>query len=421
MKANEQLLAAIGEVSSRYAPELLAVKKRPALRWAYAAAGICAVLLIGALTARQIRIGRNPAELLTPDSLGGGVGCEQPDIGGRVGLETVNGLPRITAGIEIGGMGFEGLMAYSVDELENGNPWREIPSDTAALPVYVNLLYTDTYEEGADYYTTEDEMRQAAEAAAESLGMEVLSAKAETMGVIRDTVQTERLTSLTAECAGETGSAKIRISRTGTISAELTPSVPFDTEEERRSALDILSAFLGYRDAVIAESGDRDIHGDLYTTLKVYEDSDDPVRKLLNYCAASSRLVRFPDEGDGREVNAVSKGPGFERLEYLGDYPVITEEDARAMLLRGEYLTTVPADTLPEGGITEDRIDRAELVYRCSLRDEYAEPYYRFFVRLREGFPASAAEGLLNWGIYYVPAVRVEYLAEIPVWDGGFN
>ena len=421
MKANEQLLFALGTVDLRYVPDLTAKERSPFLRWAAAAGGICAALLIAVLAVHQTRIGGNSAELLTPDSPADGVGCEQPGIGGRVGVETVNGLPLITAGIESGGMGFEGLMAYSIDELENGNPWREIPSDTAALPVYKNLLYNGRWEEGADYYTTEEDMRRVAEEAAESLGMEVLSTKTDTMGEIRDTVLTERVTSLTADCAGETGSATIRVSRTGTVSAEMSPSLPFDTEEERKSALDILSTFLGYRDAVIAESGDRDIHGDLYTTVKVYEDSDDPVRKLLNYCAASSRLARLPEEGDGREVNAVVKGPGFERLEYLGDYPVITEEDAWAMLLRGEYLTTVPADTLPESGLTEDRIDRVELVYRCSLRDEYAEPYYRFFVRLREGFPASAVEGLLNWGIYYVPAVRVEYLAELPVWDGGFN
>ena len=94
------------------------------------------------------------------------------------------------------------------------------------------------------------------------------------------------------------------------------------------------------------------------------------------------------------------------------------------MLLNGEYLTTVPADTLPESGITEDRIDRVELVYRTGPRDKYIEPYFRFLVRLREGFPRDlpeSAAGLKHWGIYYVPAVRLEYLAEIPVWDGSFN
>ena len=419
MKANERLLAAIGEVDPRYAPELLTVKKRPALRWAYAAAGICAVLLIGTLAARQFRNGREPAELLTPDSPSSGIGCEEPGISGRVGVETVNGLPLITAGIESGGMGFEGVMGYSADELENGNPWREIPSDTAELPVYANLLYDELAQ--PVYYDSEEDMRRAAEAAAESLGMEVLSADAGTIGEIRDTVRTERLTSLTADCAGDTGSAIIRVSRTGTISAELNPSVPFETAEERTAALEILSTFLGYRDAVIAESGDRDINVELNTTLKAYEDSDDPVRKLLNYSAAASRLARVSENGDGTDVRVVWKDPGLDGLEFIGDYPVITEEEARAMLLRGEYLTTVPADTLPEGGITEERIDRTELVYRCSYREMYAEPYYRFYVRLREGFPASAVEGLQNWGIYYVPAVRMEYLAEIPVWDGSFN
>jgi len=420
MKANEQLLYALGTVDPRYVPDLTEVKERkPYLRWAAAAGGICAALLIGVLAVHQIRNGRNPMGILSPDNPTVGVGSEQPDAADS--SDTVNGLPKITASLTTGGMGFEGQMAYSIDELENGNPWREIPSDTAVLPVYKNLLYNGRWEEGADYYTTEEEMRRVAEAAAQSLGMEVLSTKTDTMGEIRDTVLTERVTSLTAECAGENASAKLRVSRSGTVSAELSPSVPFETVQERTKALDILSTYLGYRDAVIAESGDRNIYGEMVTTVEVYEDSDDPVRKLLNYCAASSLLGMDLEEGNGTDLRFVTIGPGFDRLNFLGDYPVIGEEDARAMLLRGEYLTTVPADTLPESGITEDRIDRVELVYRCSLRDEYAEPYYRFFVRLREGFPASAVEGLLNWGIYYVPAVRVEYLSEIPVWDGTFN
>lgn len=416
MKANERLLAALGEVDPRYAPELLTVKRRRSLRWACAAAGICAVLLIGVTAVHQMRTGRIPAELLTPDSPSSGVGCEQPEPGGRVGIETVNGLPKITASLTTGDMGFEGMMAYSIDELENGNPWREIPSDTAELPVYENLLYDELAQ--PVYYDSEEDMRQAAEEAAEELGMTVLSLKTDTIGEIRGTKRIERVSSATAECTWEFGAATVYVTRAGSTRVQFSAPLPFGGEEERSAAADILSTFLGYRDAVIVESGEYNIHGEWDEHVRAYEDSDDPVRKLLNYCAAASRLS---ERDDGAGLGTVWKDPGVERLEFIGDYPVITEEEARAMLLRGEYLTTVPADTLPESGITEDRIDRVELVYRCSLRDEYAEPYYRFFVRLREGYPPSAVEGLQTWGVYYVPAVRVEYLSEIPVWDGSFN
>ena len=425
MKTNEMLLYAIGEADPRYIPDLTPKKAAfPLKRWAAAGGGIAAALLIG-FVALWIGGLRAPVGTETPADHTPGMSDGGPEDSWENGpsgeQDPAGGLPKITAELTTGEMGFEGYMAYSVDELENGNPWREIPSDTAALPVYKNLLYNGRWEEGADYYTTEEEMRRVAEEAARSLGMEVLSTKADTRSEIRDTALTEHLTSLTAEGAGETGSAKLRVSRAGTVLAELSPSVPFETVQERTKALDILSTYLGYRDAVIAESGDRNIYGEAYTSLKVYEDSDDPVRKLLNYCAASSLLGMDLEEGNGTDLRFVTIGPGFDRLNFLGDYPVIGEEDARAMLLRGEYLTTVPADTLPESGITEDRIDRVELIYRTGPRDKYIEPYFRFLVRLREGFPASAAEGLSNWGAYYVPAVRAEYLAEIPVWDGSFN
>ena len=60
-------------------------------------------------------------------------------------------------------------------------------------------------------------------------------------------------------------------------------------------------------------------------------------------------------------------------------------------------------------------------MYRTGYRELYVEPYYRYFVRLKEGFPEDAPEGISHWGVFYVPAVRTEYLAELPVWDGSFN
>ncbi|MBQ3861642.1 MAG: hypothetical protein II779_14030 [Clostridia bacterium] len=420
MKTNEMLLYALGEADPRYIPDLTPKKAAfPLKRWAAVGGGIAAALLIGFVA---LRIGglRAPVGTETPadhtpdmsdwgpeDSWENGPSGEQ-DLAG--------GLPKITAELTTGDMGFEGYMAYSVDELENGNPWREIPADTEALPVYENLLYS----EHADpvLYETEEELRGAAETAAERLGMTVLSLEVRTMGEIRGTEYTERPTGASAECEGDFGAATVYVSNAGMIRTQFSDPLPFGSEEEKSAAMDILSAYLGYRDAVIAESGDRDIYGVRSRQYRVYEDSSDPVQKLLNYSIAVSRLY---ETDDGAGLGTVWKYPGIDVLKFLGDYPVIGEDEARAMLLNGEYLTTVPADTLPESGITEDRIDRVELVYRTGPRDKYIEPYFRFLVRLREGFPASAAEGLSNWGAYYVPAVRAEYLAEIPVWDGSFN
>jgi len=420
MKTNEMLLYAIGEVDPRYIPDLTQKKAVfPLKRWAAAGGGIAAALLIG-FVALWIGGLRAPVRTETPSDQASGMTSGGPEDSWENGpsgeQDPAGGLPKITAELTTGDMGFEGYMAYSVDELENGNPWREIPADTEALPVYENLLYS----EHADpvLYETEEELRGAAETAAERLGMTVLSLEVRTMGVIRGTEYTERPTGVSAECEGDFGAATVYVSNAGMIRTQFSDPLPFGSEEEKSAAMDILSAYLGYRDAVIAESGDRDIYGVRSRQYRVYEDSSDPVQKLLNYSIAVSRLY---ETDDGAGLGTVWKYPGIDVLKFLGDYPVIGEDEARAMLLNGEYLTTVPADTLPESGITEDRIDRVELVYRTGPRDKYIEPYFRFLVRLREGFPASAAEGLSNWGAYYVPAVRAEYLAEIPVWDGSFN
>ena len=422
MKANERLLAAIGDVDERWIPDLTPKKKAlPVKQWAIAGGGIAAALLIGFFALRGLWEPRVPVDV--PDSVPDDPAAHSADGGPEEGRgwnpePSSDGLPKITAEISSGGMGFEGLLEYSPDELENGNPWREIPADVKALPVYENLLYTDRWEEEPAVYETEEELRRAAEEAAEKLGMTVLSLKADVLGEIRGTKRIETVNSATAECEWEFGSATVYVTRAGSIRTQFSDPLPFGSEEERSAAVDILSTFLGYREAVIARSGEYNIYGERDELVKAYEDSDDPVQKLLNYSIAASRLY---ETEDGTGLGTVWKYPGMDGLRYLGDYPIITVDEALLMLLGGEYLTTVPADMLPESGITEDRIDRVELVYRSSNREMYAEPYYRFFVRLKEGFPASAVEGLSDWGAYYVPAVRAEYLAEIPVWDGGFN
>lgn len=101
--------------------------------------------------------------------------------------------------------------------------------------------------------------------------------------------------------------------------------------------------------------------------------------------------------------------------EKMGDYPLLTEEEARDKLLEGEYLTTVPSE-MPG----EDHIVMTELVYRGGVTEEYFIPWYRFWVELTssnsEGCVSETAEelGLRTFGAYYVPAVRDEYLAVKP-------
>ena len=107
-------------------------------------------------------------------------------------------------------------------------------------------------------------------------------------------------------------------------------------------------------------------------------------------------------------------------VEEIGQYPLISEEEAAEMLAAGEYITTVPAEYLSEDGITEDRILSCELEYRVSNIDAFCIPYYHYYVQL-DRFPENYAEGLKDYGGYWVPAVHPDYLDPDTVWDGRFN
>ncbi len=412
MKANETLLYALGEVDAKWIPAGADDGRRTTSfrRGAAIGGGICAALLIGFFLFRFPFFGSKNS-------------------GGGEDMQKYENLPKITAQIANGAMGFEGLMEYSADELENGNPWREIPADTSVLPVYENLLYTDRWEEGPNWYGTESEMMRAAEEAAAALGMEILSSETEMSSYVKDGVSEETAWLVIAVCGSENGSATVRVFRHGTVTVDLTAPVPLsasDPESRILEAAELFGDFLGYEKAAAAVSRDYGYdseEGVAYANEdnKAYADAADPVRKLLNYSVECARFRLETGEDGTCSVYTVSKGPGMSGIRYVGDYPIISEAEAREMLLRGEYLTTVPADLLQDGRIAEDRVDRAELIYRLSGREEYVEPYYRFCVRLKDGFPAASEAGLSDWGVFYVPAVRAEYLAEIPVWDGSFN
>ena len=97
----------------------------------------------------------------------------------------------------------------------------------------------------------------------------------------------------------------------------------------------------------------------------------------------------------------------------IGDYPIINSEQAKELLLNGNYITTVPYE------ISEEKfIKKVELIYRTGEHEECFMPYYRFFVELPED---ERENGLKTYGAYYVPAVESSYISNMPVWDESFN
>ena len=83
------------------------------------------------------------------------------------------------------------------------------------------------------------------------------------------------------------------------------------------------------------------------------------------------------------------------------------------MLLDGGYITTVPYE-IPG----KKYISKIELIYRGSIGENIWMPYYRFLVEIPE---LEQENGLKNFGAYYVPAIEMEYITGLPLWNGSFN
>lgn len=100
--------------------------------------------------------------------------------------------------------------------------------------------------------------------------------------------------------------------------------------------------------------------------------------------------------------------------EEIGEYPIISADQARELLLNGNYVTSVPYEV--SGA---DAVCQSELCYL----DSYSEiwiPYYRFWVEV-PSYRSASELGLRTYGAYYVPAVESRYIANMPTYDGSFN
>lgn len=121
---------------------------------------------------------------------------------------------------------------------------------------------------------------------------------------------------------------------------------------------------------------------------------------------------------EGRELHVLWLEHGLTYAEKLGDYPIISPEEAEALLREGHFITTVPQEEAPTGAWPVAHVD---LVYRAGGYEEIYLPWYRFWVEFPRNEYDGMAEELTCYGAYYVPAVEGKYLTNMPLWDGSFN
>ncbi len=340
-------------------------------------------------------------------------------------------LPMITLNSEFGdSMGFEGYLAYSIDDLVNANPWNE-NTNLTHLPVINNEVIYNSQQanQPANYTLMETLLRDTAE----SLGMDIHN-----LSVTNDTPSQEEQDIITKKFDGDVPEGYFNISKlfmeddtyqieidtsyTTTIEFKSPIKLPDEynftwnaTYDEAYKVAEYLKVehnnLMGFKDpAINISGGDFNIHKEQSYHISFFENSLNETEAILNY---KFNTINFYCNDSG-ELDLVRKY--YTNLgDVIGNYPIINIDEATDLLKKGNYITTVPYEFN-----STNSIKKVELVYRNSRYEKVFIPYYRFYVELYDEYELLD-NGLNTYGAYYVPAIRSEYIENMPLWNGDFN
>lgn len=420
------MFRAIGEVDEAMLQDAVAaaaqpVKRRPPVRFgAGLATAACAALLAAAVLGAV-------APVLAPKGGAGEMntaGTQQDEMTSdaalpEFSLKEANGA----------GLGMEAVMVQSESELLP-TAWpgqgEEMPD---ALTVYRNVRPADVT--GARTYT-EEELCTLARQTAQALGLAVESVEVspteeqrqatlerfEEAGLLpseEDTPEAaaEKQAQLDYNLAPDsaaavcTNGAVVTASRTGTVRVELAEgfdAAPYTQDAQAYAAAvqrlaDEYGAAFGMQAPQAAVQADYAFDGTLSLMHTVW-DAAAPLAQQLAF-ASCGRLSFSTGEGGTIFYEPPQLG------EALGEYPLLSQSEAQALLLQGQCLAGAPYAVQSEADIAA-----VQLCYREG--SEVYAPWYRFWVKLPEEAQQNCAPGCTVYGAYYVPAVRGEYIAGAP-------
>lgn len=344
-------------------------------------------------------------------------------------VTTSNNLPMLEVSApQSDAMGFEGYMAYNASEFVNKNPWSD-DADITSLPIYENTLefYSDYRVANADF----DQMKAFLLDIAERLGMDI-----ENLEIKDDVPDAETKTVITEKFGGsvpegyfdptmifaEKDGVKIEVDTkmTAAIYFDKPVSLPNEYNFSEHASYDEMSKAAEYlkekySKLIRMENSQANIHGGDYNIyaqqsykLSFFNSVGDVTQQIINY--NFNNVTFYSDDNGNLYMIRVYR---TDLSHKVGDYPIITAKEAKKLLKNGNYVTTVP-EKMPG----EKYIEKVELVYRNDSYAKYFMPYYRFIVELPD---IETDNGLKSYGAYYVPAVKKQYISNMPVWDGIFN
>lgn len=315
----------------------------------------------------------------------------------------------VSMGPSLGGYGFEGYYVRDISDLKNTSP-SQIGSLPDTLPVFRNATGGYPLQAATEEYKAK--MLTLCRSVAGRLGWD-----AENMTVVWDE-RNGGLVPTTVTATGADG-VKIEVDQFMTVTISYPDrNRPFSenvlpTYDDAHKLAEKLLA--EYRDLmnfanpqICITGGYYNIDGEQSYDIVFTETGGTQTEELLEFFFHGAEFF-CNEDGEPRIIRLRCT----DLSDKVGDYPIITAQQAQAQLVAGHYITSCGWEMPGEAYIR-----KVELVYRTGEYDESFMPYYRFYVELLEEAPV---EGCMHLAAYYVPAVAEEYLAPLSTWDGRFN
>ncbi len=304
--------------------------------------------------------------------------------------------PEIEAATTNNGLIFAWNLAYDITELLGETPFAayDVPE---AMPVYKNKYVTDRAGVPLKPISRE-EMRKAGEAIADVLGLNIDSeanyGSDNHLWLLCDETKIQ---------VGGNESVYIEFGKTFPLPVELGGSNKEYIEALNYTA-EVLAPLFKYwnmENPAASVSHDYSFGGEKHFECNLTGRDENPM----------SASVYF---SEGYLCSIRSSGGPLDG-EIMGEYPTITYDCAKALLLDGQCYSIVPLNS----PIEENKIRGAVIGYKTQCYDEVFIPFYAFYVDITDreegAMPEeSLALGLKTFATYIVPAIEPEYLTKFP-------
>ena len=274
-------------------------------------------------------------------------------------------LPLLDIGeIDFGGMGFEGSDSLALERFDDISPWNEnIRIDS--LPVYKNLLYRCEGQEKS--YFSEEDLLEVAQEYAGLLEEKIVSYENFTDDfnekIVRNVIAQTQNHQISV--GGDGGVSIVFKNPEGLTDLDkVRARYPFLFDEN-----DVTGRYQNF-------TVDGEPFGDGY---KKYTKGETIQQSVVNYTLKS---ITFQSSENG-EINAAIIDDQQRFSEKLGDYPVISFDEAKEKLLSGKYVSSVDESAYISSGKVEERLIRkVDIIYYTGNNQQLFMPYYRFYIWL---------------------------------------